>query len=106
MRKTYPQKVYGLGSEKATETVFSKNHFASLAAYSEEVRQQIASWGLTRVAGSIYECPASHDFWQVKDGKIRKLVDSEVDDGDSIPGAPEYKPATFLANILDDLSFD
>jgi hypothetical protein len=104
MRKIYPRTVHGLGSEKATETVFS-NHFASLAAYPLEIQQQIANWGLTRVAGNAFVCESSRDFWVVKDGHIRKLVGNEVDDGDKIAGAPEDRPQAFLADVLGDLEF-
>ena len=105
MRKIYPKTAHGLGSEKTTETAFSKNHFASLAAYPAEVREQIASWGLTRVAGNSFICESSRDFWQVKDGKIRKLVGNEVDDGDKIAAAPDDQPAQFIAGLLSDLEF-
>ena len=105
MRRIYPRASYGLGGVKAKEAVFSKNHFAGLATYSPEVQEQITSWGLTRVAGNAFICESSRDFWQVQGNKIIKLVGNEVDNGESIPGAPEDKPERFLANILDDLSF-
>lgn len=104
MRKIYPKTAYGLGAEKS-ESIFSKNHFASTASYPPEVQQTIANWGLTRVAGNAYLCPSSKEFWAVKGGKIIRLVGEEVNNGESIPGAPEDKPAAFLAEIMDDLTF-
>jgi hypothetical protein len=107
MRKLFFKTAHGLGTEGGSiEGIFSKNHFASMAAYPAEVQRKIADWGLTRVAGNAFICESSKDFWAVKGGKLMKLVGNEVDNGESIPGAPEDKPQAFLANILDDLSFD
>lgn len=103
MPKIHPKQAHGL-AEKADETGF-RNHFAGLAAYPAEVRDEISRWGLTRVAGNVFECRSTKDFWAVKGGTIMKLVGNEVDAGESIPGAPGDKPAAFLANILDDLEF-
>lgn len=80
-------------------------HFAS-SQLSPEVQQKIASMGLLRVAGNVYECPSSQDFWQVTGGgKIVRLSGEEVDNGESIPAAPQDKPMEFLSSILDDLEF-
>jgi|SRR5208337_3408483 len=104
MRKTYPQAVYGLGSEKA-DPIFSKNHYARSVAYPADIQDFIQQFDMHRVAGNVFECPSTKDFWAVKGNKIIKLVGAEVDNGESILGAPEDKPQAFLANILDDLGF-
>lgn len=98
----------GVGSRKAAEgTGIFKNHFASAVTVSGEIQHKIASMGLLRVAGNVYEAPSTKDFWQVSsDGGIRRLCSGdEVDNGESIPAAPEDKPMEFLSSILDDLSF-
>ena len=60
---------------------------------------------MRRIAGNVYECPSTKDFWKVQGNRIVKLVGDEVSAGESIPAAPDDKPAAFLANILDDLEF-
>jgi hypothetical protein len=79
------------------------NHFAS--ELDTETKRKIASMGLFRVAGNVYECPSTADFWKVSDGKIMRLSGDEVDNGESIAAAPADKPMEFLSSILDDLSF-
>jgi hypothetical protein len=96
---------FGLGGSKATETVFSKNHLASENKLTPEVRQKIASLGLNRVAGNIYECPSTKDFWAVQGNKVIRMATDEVDNGEKLQAAPSDTPASFLAAILDDLSF-
>lgn len=96
---------FGLGGTNATERVFSKNHFSSTTKPSTEIRQKIASMGLTRVAGNIYECPSTKDFWKVQGNKVVRMVIDEVDNGEHLPAAPSDNPASFLADILGDLSF-
>lgn len=95
---------YGLGGQKSTDSVFSKNHFSSTAV-SSEARKKIASMGLNRVAGNIYECPSTKDFWKVQGNKVVRLAVDEVDNGERLAAAPSNDPANFLASILDDLTF-
>jgi hypothetical protein len=82
-----------------------KNHFASATEFSPAVQRKIASMGLLRVAGNVYECPSSQDFWQVAGGKIVRLSGDVVDNGESIAAAPKDQPMEFLSSILDDLEF-
>ena len=84
-----------------------RNHFASSTKISPEVQQKIASMGLLRVAGNVYECPSSQEFWQVTGGgKIVRLSGGdEVDNGESIPAAPSDRPGEYLTSILNDLEF-
>jgi hypothetical protein len=70
-----------------------------------DVQFEIDSLMMRRIAGNVYECPSDKSFWVVKGGRIIKLVGNEVDEGQSIPAAPDDKPAAFLAHILDDLEF-
>jgi len=80
------------------------NRFSSL---SLETQSKIASMGLLRVAGNVYEAPSTMDFWKVtSEGGIKRLCSGdEVDNGESIQAAPQDKPMEFLSSILDDLSF-
>ena len=96
---------FGLGGGKVTETVFSKNHYSSQTELPSGVRIKIASMGLNRVAGNVYECPSTKDFWKVQGNKVVRLTIDEVDNGESIAAAPSRDPANFLAHILDDLTF-
>lgn len=104
MRKTYPIASHGLKSDKE-KGIFSKNHFASATMIPREVQHYIDQFSMHRIAGNVYECPSTKDFWKVNGNRIVKLVGSEVNAGESIPAAPDDKPAAFLANILDDLEF-
>lgn len=96
---------FGLGSSVTTDRVFSRNHMASEEELPSEVKAKIASMGLNRVAGNVYACPSSSDFWQVKGNKIVKLVGDEVNNGESIPAADETTPQISLKGFLDDLTF-
>ena len=104
-RKVYAKAAHGLKGEKPGESIFSKNHFASMMAIPRDVQFEIDSLMMRRVAGNVYECPSTKDFWKVQGNRIVKLVGNEVNQGESIPAAPDDKPAAFLANILDDLEF-
>lgn len=97
---------FGLGGNKATEKVFSKNHFASATPIPAEVKSKIASMGLQRVAGNVYECPSTKDFWKVQGNKIVKLTPDEVSNGERIAAANTDAPQISLKGFLDDLSFD
>ena len=104
-RKVYAKASHGLGRSKETADIFSKNHFASMMAIPRDVQFEIDSLMMRRVAGNVYECPSTKDFWKVQGNRIVKLVGNEVNQGESIPAAPEDRPAAFIANILDDLEF-
>jgi hypothetical protein len=103
MSKLSPSASFGLGSQK-TNKEFSKNHFAS-NTLTPELKQKIASMGLNRVAGNIFSCSSDQSFWEVKNGKVMKLVGDEVDSGQSIPAADDSNPQVSLASFLDDLTF-
>lgn len=105
MRKTYPKTSVGIGSSREQESIFSKNHFASATPIPRDIQMYIDKYAMQRVAGNVYEAPSTRDFWKVQGNRIIKLVGNEVDNGESIPAAPDDKPAAFLAAILDDLEF-
>jgi hypothetical protein len=105
MRKTRPTPAFGLGSQRANEAVFSRNHFASATPIPLSIQSQIDEFMMRRVAGNVYECPSTKDFWQVQGTKIVRLVVDEVDNGEAIPAAPKDEPMEFLGSILDDLTF-
>jgi hypothetical protein len=104
MSKIHGKVGHGVIQEKG-ESVFSKNHFASMTAIPRDVQIEIDSMMMRRIAGNVYECPSTKDFWKVQGNKIVKLVGNEVNQGESIPAAPDDRPAAFLAHILDDLEF-
>ncbi len=106
MNKIRPTAGFGLGAQKSTDTnTFSVNHFISSAPIPPTVKAKIASLGLVRVAGSIFECPSTRDFWAVKGNSIMKLVGDEVDQGESIQAADEGDPQGSLSHFMDDISF-
>jgi hypothetical protein len=105
MRKLHSKAAHGLGGNDPAETIFSKNHFASATPIPRDVQSYIDKFAMQRIAGSVYECPSTKDFWKVQGTKIIKLVGAEVNNGESIAGAPNDKPQAFLAGILDDLDF-
>jgi len=104
-RKIFAKTAHGLRGEKSNESIFSKNHFASMMAIPRDIQFEIDSLMMRRVAGNVYECPSTKDFWKVQGNKIVKLVGNEVNNAESIPAAPDDKPAAYLASILDDLEF-
>jgi hypothetical protein len=104
-RKIYPKFAHGVKGEKPSESIFAKNHFASMMAIPRDIQFQIDDLMMRRVAGNVYECPSTKDFWRVEGGKIKKLTGSEVEQGESIQAAPNDTPSAFLAHILDDLEF-
>lgn len=60
---------------------------------------------LSLVAGNIYECPATRDFWAVRNGKLVRLTGKEsmVDDGETLTAMDSLDPETHLNKILADL---
>lgn len=102
--KIHGKTAHGLKGGKET-SIFSKNHFAAYMEIPRDVQFEIDTYMMRRVAGNVYECPSTKDFWKVQGNRIVKLVGNEVNQGESIPAAPEDRPAAFLANILDDLEF-
>lgn len=86
--------------------VRSLNHYKSAAASeSGSISKQASAKGLRRVAGNIFICPSSRDLWSAKGGKIVRLVGIEVDNGESLSGAPANDPGAFLQDALNDLTF-
>jgi len=76
------------------------------SALPREVKSKVASMGLRRVAGNVYESPSTRDFWEVKGNKIKRLTKgSTVDNGEKILGADAGAPQSFLDEILGDLTF-
>src|ERR1700677_3746151 len=89
---------FGIGSNRAESgvaTLFDANHFASEKLLPAYVTAQIASLGLERVAGSIYECPSTKDFWKVKGTSIVRMAEEEVDNNEHVAAAPAQAPMGF-----------
>lgn len=101
-----PQRPHGLNLSRHLDKqeAPSSNHMAS--ALPREVKSKVASMGLRRVAGNVYESPSTRDFWEVKGNKIKRLTKgSTVDNGEKILGADAGAPQSFLDEILGDLTF-
>lgn len=62
---------------------------------------------LRRVAGNVYEAPASRDYWAIREGKLVRLTGGTtvVDDGEKLDPADVQDPETSLNRILADLEF-
>lgn len=83
--------------EEAQIEVFAKNASASMT---------IDRFNMWRVAGNVYECPSTQDFWEVKEGKLKRLTSNNVvDNGESLVAANKDNPELSLKAILDDLDF-
>jgi hypothetical protein len=105
MGKLRAATTFGLGAQKSADSsVFTVNHFISSTPVPPALKQKIASMGLERIAGNIYESPSTRDFWKVKGNSIIKLVGDEVDNGESIAAAPKNDPMGFMG-AFDDIEF-
>jgi hypothetical protein len=106
MRRTVHYAGQGVATKRESLTLPSNNHFAG--SLSKEASTQIAEMGLTRLAGNVYECKSSQDFWKISDsGGLVRLTNGEVDNGEKIAPAPKESADTsdFLQSILADLEF-
>jgi hypothetical protein len=101
----YASHVVGVTPEQA-EGVVKSNHFASTTVLTADTKKKIASMGLERVAGNVYENKSTRDFWQVTSGGgIKRLCSGEVDNNERIAAAPTNAPADFLDEVLGSLEF-
>jgi hypothetical protein len=107
MSRLFHYASHGVGvTPQQVEGVSKSNHFASTTVLTKETKQKIASMGLERVAGNIYECPSTKDFWKVTgNGGITRLTPGEVDNHERIAAAPSSAPSDFLDEILGSLEF-
>ena len=106
MKRTHHMTGHTIGMTEGDRAVApSANHMAKSASLPGDVKSKIASMGLVRRAGNIYECPSTKDFWAVKGGKIMRLTVTEVDNGESLRAAPRKNPSGFLNAVLGDLTF-
>jgi hypothetical protein len=106
MSKFFHYASHGVGFTPEVEGTNKSNHFASTTVLTTEAKKKIASLGLQRVAGNIYEAPSTRDFWQVTgNGGIKRLCAEEVDNHERIAAAPSSAPSDFLDEILGSLEF-
>ena len=91
------------------DTLAPKPKVASAKVDEAQVSKLALNMGiqLNRVAGNVYENPASKDFWAVKNGQLVRLTgsDTEVDLGEHLDPANIDDPETSLRTILADLEF-
>ena len=74
----------------------------------DQIRKMAFDMGmpeLRRIAGNVFENPATQDFWKVADGNIVRLVSSEVDLEESLPAMDTANPEAHFASIMDDLEY-
>jgi hypothetical protein len=102
MSKLIHVESHGVGTQ-VREEIPSNNHFALATTIAPGVKVKIASMGLQRVAGNVYECPSTKDFWKVKGNSIVRLTAEEVDNHERIAAAPAQAPMGFLDEILGSL---
>lgn len=77
------------------------NHFRPATA---SAKKKIASLNLNRVAGNVYECPSTKDFWKVNGSSVIRISSKEVDNGEKI----SQSSSSFNApndDIFSDLEF-
>ena len=82
---------------------------ASVQIVDEAVVMRLAKdqgLDLRRVAGNIYESPASRDYWAVRDGKLCRLVgNTVVDDNETLDPANVDDHEATLSRIMAELEF-
>ncbi len=94
----------GLRSDERIELP-SVNHYKAASSLSKTAAAQIKTQGLVRVAGNYLICRSTRDFWKLDNGKLIRITKTEVDNGESIPGAPASNPSAFIDELLNDLTF-
>ena len=93
----------GIGSHAPEAALPSANHFTKP---DKQASAAIDEMGLQRVAGNLYECPSTRDFWKISDkGGITRLTADEVDNGERIKAAPKEAGEDFLRDVLAALDF-
>ena len=62
---------------------------------------------LHRIAGNVYEAPASRDYWAIRAGKLVRLTGNAtvLDDDEHLEPADVQDPESSLNRILADLEF-
>lgn len=86
------------------ELLPSGNHFKQ-ASLTGALPGELRKGGFRRLAGNIFVSNSSRDFWTIKNGKIVRLTDTEVDNGEKVAAAPADNPGGFLRDVLADLTF-
>lgn len=104
MKKRVEASTHSLSIPKESKLV--SEVYDSLLPKMASVDSVIRKLGLLRVAGNVYECPSTKDFWEVKEGKIMRLTTAnEVDNSEKLVAADSMDPETSLKQILADLEF-
>ena len=100
---TYTLGVHHPRDGELLEEVASKLTPAAPSTTAKQAKDQ----GLVRVAGNVYEHPATRDFWAVKNGQLVRLTgrSSIVDDDEHMDPADVNDPEATLYSILADLEF-
>lgn len=105
MRRIYHMTGHTIGmSSEERALAPSTNHFKS-ASLTKKLAWEIHELGLRRVAGNIYTSRSVADFWKVHNGKIIRITQTEVDNGEEIQAAPVHGTADFLEQVLGELTF-
>lgn len=67
--------------------------------------QKAAGMGLIRVAGNMFECPSSKDFWRVDGDKVIRVSSVEVNLNEKLQPADSNNPDRYLEKLLSELEF-
>lgn len=92
-------------SAAVTLAPVSKTASATPALDLATLAKQAGLEGLVRVAGNVFEHPATRDFWKVADGRLTRLVSSEVDLDERLDPLSADDPESHIASILADLEY-
>jgi hypothetical protein len=104
MKRTIHYIAKGIGIPPSEAITPSNNHCASLKL-DKKASAMVIEMGLQRVAGNVFSCPSSQEFWKVKDGSLVRLTGGEVDNKENVAPAPKDDAEDFLQSILADLEF-
>ena len=106
MKKLSHMSAHGVGAGRESAqlpSLPSINHAKS--ASLNKVAAQVKQRGLRRVAGNVFVCPSSKDFWGVKGNKLVRLTSQEVDNGESIAIPSGRSPQDSITQIFDGITF-
>lgn len=92
-------------SARVTVDPASKTASAAPALDIVKLAKDAGLEGLVRIAGNMFEHPATRDFWKVAEGKLSRVVDSEVDMNEHLDPLPGDDPEGSIASILADLEY-
>lgn len=98
---------YALNTPEVVETlqvaVGTNNHFKT-SSLTDKLEREISRLNLHRVAGNVFVCPSTKNFWEIKNGTILRISKEEVENNESVQAAPSDNPEEFLDEVLSGLT--